>query len=137
MVRRAFGVVGLAAVLAGTVTSLAIGLAGAPAPAPVASSNADAFTVDAVHSAVIYRIKHLNTSWHYGRFNDISGTFNIADGGTIDITVKTESIDSGNGKRDAHLKSPDFFSAKEFAEITFKSSSIKKSSDTAADGSTP
>lgn len=130
MLRRAFGVVGLAAVIAGTVIGAgALGLSGSAPTLAGAPRSADTFAVDAVHSAVIYRIKHLNTSYHYGRFNDVSGTFNIADGGSIDITVKTDSIDSGNAKRDAHLKSPDFFSSKEFGEITFKSSSIKKTGE--------
>lgn len=131
MIRRAFGAVGLAAVIAGAVTGMGAMVAGSAGTVGSAPAQADSFTVDAVHSAVIYRIKHLNTSWHYGRFNDVSGTFNIAEGGSIDVTIKTESIDSGNGKRDTHLKGPDFFSAKEFPEITFKSSSIKKTSETA------
>ncbi|HLO41453.1 MAG TPA: YceI family protein, partial [Phycisphaerales bacterium] len=74
-------------------------------------------------------IKHLNVSWSYGRFNKFSGTYNIAEGGSLDITVQAGSVDSGNSKRDEHLQGSDFFSAKEFPEITFKSSSLKKSGE--------
>lgn len=133
MHRRAFGVVGIA----GVVVAAGIGLvlaAGGSSPAEsrvagVPAAVASPFTVDAVHSAVLYRVKHLNAAWNYGRFNDVSGTFNIADGGSIDVTVKAGSVDSGNAKRDGHLQSPDFFSAKEFPEITFKSSSMTKTGD--------
>ncbi|MCC6427360.1 MAG: YceI family protein [Phycisphaerales bacterium] len=129
MVRRAFGalvvVAGLALVGVGTAGVLAIG----EQPAAASPAKGDAFTVDAVHSTVIYRVKHLNASYSYGRFNDISGTFNIAEGGSVDVTIKADSIDSANEKRDNHLKGPDFFSAKEFPEITFKSSSLKKASE--------
>ena len=43
------------------------------------------------------------------------------------MEVKTDSIDTGNGKRDQHLKSADFFNAKEFPTASFKSKSVKKS----------
>lgn len=36
-----------------------------------------------------------------------------------------ESIDTNQKKRDAHLKSPDFFDAKQFPLITFESKSVK------------
>lgn len=115
------------------VGAIAAGRPEAAAPAKAAPIGEGAFTVDAVHSAVIYRVKHLNVSQSYGRFNDISGTFNFdaakPEASSLDVTVKTESVDSGNEKRDAHLKSQDFFSAKEFPEISFKGKSFKKVAD--------
>ncbi len=110
--------------------------AGRPEAAVIASpARAEgAYAVDAVHSSVIYRIKHLNVSYSYGRFNDVAGSFHFdaakPEASTLDITVKTESIDSANEKRDGHLKSQDFFSAKEFPTITFKGKTFKKVSDT-------
>lgn len=134
MHRRAFGVVGVAAaIVAGTALVLAYssGSSGGGGPVPVSASPSvsSTFKVDAVHSSVLYRIKHLNAAWSYGRFNDVSGTFNIDDGGAIDVTVKAASVDSANAKRDGHLQSPDFFSAKEFPEITFKSTSMTRTGD--------
>jgi len=140
-VRSIVGLVGLAASITGGVV-LTGSMAGAGNVAPVAAqavalastAQADgAFKVDNVHSAVVYRIKHLNVSYHYGRFDKISGSFNIdkddAAKSSIDVTVATDSINSGNTKRDEHLKSPDFFSAKEFGTLTFKSKSVKKGSE--------
>jgi polyisoprenoid-binding protein YceI len=87
-------------------------------------------TVDAVHSSVLFRIKHMNTSYAWGRFNDIQGTIDL-DGPQpqVDVTVKVDSVDTANAKRDEHLKGPDFFGAKQFPTITFHSESIKKLDD--------
>jgi polyisoprenoid-binding protein YceI len=40
--------------------------------------------------------------------------------------VKTANVDTANDKRDAHLKSPDFFDAKQFPTITFKSTKVER-----------
>jgi polyisoprenoid-binding protein YceI len=91
---------------------------------------ADAFQVDAVHSSVLFRVKHMNVSYTYGRFNDVSGHFLLDEAdpskSLFDLTVKSESIDTANTKRDNHLKGTDFFNAKQFPTITFKSKSVKK-----------
>jgi polyisoprenoid-binding protein YceI len=86
----------------------------------------DDYSVDAVHSSATFKIGHLGISWIHGRFNDLSGNFSVADkGGSFNFTVKADSIDTGVAKRDAHLKSPDFFNVKQFPTITFKSTSVK------------
>ncbi len=94
------------------------------------SSKAEStYGVDNAHSSVIFRIKHINVSYVYGRFNEISGGFVLdeADGSksTLNIEIKTNSIDTNSPDRDKHLKSPDFFNVKQFPTSTFKSTSIK------------
>lgn len=96
-------------------------------PAQAGSAHAaDTFSVDAVHSTVLFRVKHMQTSYAYGRFNDIAGTFTTEDNGSpkdlasLEVTVKAASIDTGNAKRDQHLRGVDFFNAAEFPEIKFK-----------------
>jgi polyisoprenoid-binding protein YceI len=88
------------------------------------------FTIDSGHSAVLFRITHLGVSAFHGRFNEIKGTLAWADdnlgGSSVSVEVPIESVDSNDKKRDQHLKSPDFFSAKQFPVMTFKSSAIKK-----------
>jgi polyisoprenoid-binding protein YceI len=60
----------------------------------------------------------------------VTGTFTIDPAKTsFNLAIKTESIDTDNGKRDEHLKSPDFFNAKQFPEISFKSTSVKPVKD--------
>lgn len=91
---------------------------------------ADTYKADAVHSAVIFRIKHLNVSYCYGRFNDVAGSFSFDDAkpesSALEFTVKTESIDTADKKRDDHLRSAEFFDAAKHPTITFKSKSVKK-----------
>ena len=89
----------------------------------------DAFQVDAVHSTAIFRVHHLGAGMFYGRFNDISGTIAGDENPAFDISIDINSVDTNNEKLDAHLKSPDFFNAVEFSEMTFKSSATKKVGD--------
>lgn len=88
------------------------------------------FTVDSGHSGAFFRITHINVSAFHGRFNLVKGTVAWADdnleGSSISIEIPIGSIDCNDKKRDQHLKSPDFFSAKQFPVMTFKSTSIKK-----------
>jgi polyisoprenoid-binding protein YceI len=91
---------------------------------------ADAFQVDTVHSSVLFKIKHQNVSYAYGRFNDVAGKFLVDEAdpskSTFDLTIKGDSIDTASGKRDTHLKGPDFFNVKQFPTITFKSKSVAR-----------
>lgn len=90
---------------------------------------AQEYAVDAVHSSIIFRIKHLDVSWAYGRFNDISGKFNLSDQpdakNVIDISVKVGSVDTANEARDKHLKAADFFNVEKFPTAKFKSTKIE------------
>ena len=90
-------------------------------------AQAGSYKVDGVHSSVMFRVKHLDTSYAYGRFNAISGTFAIDEAdpakSAFDFTIKAESVDTGNAGRDTHLKG-DFFDAKQFPNITFKSKTV-------------
>lgn len=129
---RAFAALSTLAALtfaAGTAGTLALRSASlATTSAAHAAAEATPFTIDPVHSTVLFRVKHLNASHSYGRFNEPTGTFLLdpadAAGSSINITLDINKIDTANDKRDAHLRSPDFFSAKEFASATFKSTSV-------------
>ena len=101
-----------------------ISLAGSIQPADAA----DAYELDTAHSMIIFRAKHAGVSYNYGRFNEFSGKLTIDETdiskSTIEFEVKTASVDTANEKRDQHLRSPDFFSAKQFPVITFKSTKV-------------
>lgn len=114
---------------------LALGGAGmraqGAAPAAVSASvSEEAYKVDSGHSSVLFRVKHNNVANFYGRFNKVSGSFSIdpakPEATAIDIKVDADSIDTANAGRDKHLRTQDFFSVKEFPEMTFKSTSAKK-----------
>jgi polyisoprenoid-binding protein YceI len=98
------------------------------------SAGAEMFEVDPVHSSVIFRIKHLGVSYFYGRFNDVSGKilFDAKNpvASSVEAQIKAESVDTNSADRDKHLRSPDFFNAKQFPAIAFKSRSVKKADAT-------
>ena len=89
---------------------------------------ASLYEVDTAHSMILFRAKHNNVTYNYGRFNEFTGkiiTDEFASMGTVEFEVKAASVDTGNEKRDQHLRSSDFFSAKQFPVITFKSTEVK------------
>jgi len=93
---------------------------------------ADSYKIDPVHSMVIFQIGHFGVSNVFGRFNNPTGTFVMDDDAanmSFQASVETDKVDTANAQRDAHLKSDSFFSAKQFPDITFKSTSIKKTGD--------
>ncbi|MEI7765639.1 MAG: YceI family protein [bacterium] len=91
------------------------------------------WNIDSAHSEVAFKIKHLMVSNVRGKFNSFAGSIEIPDEdltkAVISFSAETASIDTGNGMRDGHLQSADFFNAAEFPTLTFKSKSIEKKGD--------
>ena len=97
-----------------------------PATARVADAPVS-YAIDATHSELSFRIRHL-LGRVSGSFQDWGGTI-VIDSATpakskVDVTIKTASIDTKNGQRDNHLRSPDFFAADSFPTITFASKNV-------------
>lgn len=90
---------------------------------------AENYAVDVVHSSISFMISHQRISNIHGRFNDFSGTFAIdkedPTKSSYSLSVKIDSIDTNNQKRDEHLKAPDYFNAKQFPAMTFQSTKVK------------
>ncbi len=110
------------------VTLLVLALAGGT---PVLA--ADTYKVDPVHSALVFKIKHLGVAFVWGRINNAEGTI-VYDpddpaAGSVHITARAENIDTYNAKRDAHLKSPDFFNAATYPTLSFRSRSVAAGTD--------
>ena len=109
---------------------LVIATLAAFAPRALAATN---YEVDPVHSVLVFRIGHMNVGVFYGRFNNPTGRFGFDEqnpaASSFQAEVKAASFDSGNEKRDQHVRGPDFLNAREFPSISFKSTSVK-----AADG---
>jgi polyisoprenoid-binding protein YceI len=85
--------------------------------------------IDTSHSAAQFSVKHMMVSTVRGHFGTMTGTV-VHDPANpaatkIDATVDVTTIDTRNVKRDAHLKSADFFEAEKFPQMTFKSKSVK------------
>ncbi|HEX8461068.1 MAG TPA: YceI family protein [Segetibacter sp.] len=87
------------------------------------------YKIDADHSDVMFKVKHLMISTATGYFKKFDATLTIDEEDLSNAQVVFEadidSIDSKNEQRDAHLKSDDFFNAEQFPKMTFKSTSIE------------
>ncbi|HFE38279.1 MAG TPA: polyisoprenoid-binding protein, partial [Gammaproteobacteria bacterium] len=82
------------------------------------------YKIDPGHTYPNFTISHLGFSTMHGQFAKTKGTLTydqVSGKGSVDITIDVASIYTGHKKRDDHLRSPDFFNALEFPEITFKS----------------
>jgi polyisoprenoid-binding protein YceI len=88
------------------------------------------WNVDTMHSEITFKVKHLVISTVTGKFNSFDASLQ-ADGddfenAVINFSADIDSIDTGVVDRDAHLKSDDFFGAKQFPKMTFESTSFDK-----------
>jgi polyisoprenoid-binding protein YceI len=118
----------------GLLSALALlGSASTPRQAKPAVNPSGTYKIDGVHSTVLFKIKHMNASWSFGRFDKISGTISLnsasPEKSTVSVEVATESIDTGNSQRDGDLKGPTFLDAVQFPSITFASKSVKKTGE--------
>ena len=98
---------------------------------------ADTYGIDPTHTAAVFTVGHLGISTTWGRFNDPEGTLvwdaaNPA-GSKLELTVKTDKVDTFLEKRDQHLRGADFFNTKQFPTATFVSSSWTKTGDNTYD----
>lgn len=97
--------------------------------APLAASAAT-YKLDPAHTEIGFNVKHMMVTTVHGKFDKFDGTVSIDDKDpakdTVEVEIEAGSIDTGNDKRDAHLKSADFFDAEKFPKITFKSTKVKK-----------
>ena len=91
-------------------------------------ASASEWDIDPVHSEVGFKVKHLMVSNVRGRFTKFAGHLTLNDKDVtkskVDVSIDIGSIDTGNEKRDGHLKSPDFFAAAKHPKMTFKSTKV-------------
>ena len=91
---------------------------------------AETYKADPVHSSSAFRIKHAGAAYFWGRFNEPAGSFVLDESdptkSSFTVDLQVANIDTHNEKRDAHLKSPDFFNARQYPTISFKSTSVAK-----------
>ncbi|HEY5955898.1 MAG TPA: YceI family protein [Polyangiaceae bacterium] len=93
-----------------------------------ADAETTAWVLDASHSRVGFTVPHMVVSSVSGRFKQASGTIALDEANLtksdVEISIKTDSIDTDEPKRDEHLRGPDFFDAAKYPLIVFKSTKI-------------
>ena len=89
------------------------------------------WSIDQAHSEISFKVRHLMISHVKGTFKTFDASiytigkdFRTTE---VDLWIDASSINTGDTKRDEHLKSPDFFDVEKFKQITFTSSTIEKS----------
>ncbi|MHB8670930.1 MAG: YceI family protein [Acidimicrobiales bacterium] len=93
---------------------------------------AGTWTIDPVHSDVSFSVRHMMVSKVRGHFRTFSGQIFTAEdplASTVTATVDLSSIDTNDEKRDAHLRSADFFDVETHPEMTFRSTSVRPNGD--------
>jgi len=95
-----------------------------------ALASASTWNIDADHSNIQFKVRHLMVSNVKGVFGKVQGTVDIDDKNItksrVAVTIDTESISTGVVKRDEHLKSADFFDVAKFPTMTFVSTKVAK-----------
>ncbi|MBI5815869.1 MAG: polyisoprenoid-binding protein [Nitrospinae bacterium] len=93
----------------------------------VSLANAETFTVDTAHTRIGFAVKHMVISSVQGEFMKFGGSLDLDGKNRLvkaEATVETASVNTREEKRDAHLKSPDFFDAQMYPEIKFQSKKV-------------
>jgi polyisoprenoid-binding protein YceI len=92
---------------------------------------ADTYTIDPAHTRVGFAARHFGINTVKGRFKEFTGKL-VMDGEALKeatATIQVQSIDTGVEQRDDHLRTPDFFDAKSYPTITFKTKRVEPTSD--------
>lgn len=91
-------------------------------------AHAAVYEIDAVHSEVAFKVRHMMLGKTAGKFTKFSGTFDY-DGKApkswkTKAVIDAASIDTADAKRDGHLRSPDFFDVERHPTLEFSSAKV-------------
>jgi len=93
-------------------------------------ANTTLWLIDPQHTAAGFSVKHLMISTVRGQFKSVTGTVVWDDQdiskSTVDVTIDANTVDTSEPKRDADLKSANFFDVAHYPTITFKSKTIEQ-----------
>ena len=100
------------------------------------SVKAGTYRVDPAHTQVNWAVSHLGFSVYEGRFDKVSGTLVVHPGDpandTLDVAIQTDSVNTPSSQLTQQLAGPNWFDAKRFPTITFKSTRVTPTAPGAA-----
>jgi len=108
-----------------TLAAALVAILAVPSPAAVTT-----WQIDPAHTAAGFSVKHMMIATVRGQFKGVTGSVNWDDQdiskSSVDVTIDANTVDTGEPKRDADLKSANFFDVAHYPTITFKSVKIEK-----------
>lgn len=95
-----------------------------------ASAATGAYDVDKAHSDINFTVTHMGLTKVRGKFDTFEGAVKVdakkPETSSVTFTIKVDSINTSEPKRDAHLKTADFFDTAKYPDMTFKSSKVTR-----------
>jgi polyisoprenoid-binding protein YceI len=92
------------------------------------SAQASDWVFDSAHTSAQFAVRHMMVSTVRGAFSKVNGSAHLDDTdvtkSTVEAVIPVDTVDTREAKRDAHLKSPDFFDVAKFPTMTFKSTKV-------------
>jgi polyisoprenoid-binding protein YceI len=87
------------------------------------------WNIDPAHSRASFTVRHMMISWANGEFDKINGTVDFDPQNpaatVVDVQIEAASINTRDGQRDGHLKSPDFLDIEKYPHLSFKSKRVE------------
>lgn len=97
------------------------------------AAQSSTWAIDSAHSGVEFQIKHLGVSTVRGSFSGVTGTIVWDDKNVgashVDAVIDATTVNTGQAKRDEHLKSPEFFDVAKYPTLKFHSTAVKRNGE--------
>jgi polyisoprenoid-binding protein YceI len=95
----------------------------------LATTSTTTWQIDPAHSRAEFKVKHMMISNVKGNFSGITGTL-VRDSADptrsrFNASIDIDTVSTGDEKRDAHLKSSDFFHYEKHPQMTFTSTRVE------------
>jgi polyisoprenoid-binding protein YceI len=91
------------------------------------------WNIDPAHTQAEFSVKHLMIATVRGHFGNVTGTVTVQNDdpttGNVNVSIEAKSLDTRDEKRDAHLRSPDFFDVEKYPTINFRSTHVDRAGD--------
>ena len=90
--------------------------------------SATRWNIDAVHSLARFSVRHMMVANVHGQFSGVTGTVVLAQDlslSSVTASIDVSTVDTREAKRDAHLRSPDFFDVEKYPAMSFVSKRIE------------
>jgi len=98
------------------------------AAVPAMPAQSTSWRIDPLHSSAQFSVRHMMISTVRGQFGGVKGeiVYDPAnpDKASVNATIDCSTVNTGEPKRDADLKSPEFFDVKQYPVMKFKSTEV-------------